>query len=137
MENTEIIYLLKTATYFKTIQVVKNKSTTTITDTVHNVVFSITWLPQYPKKFHCYFIDSNQKCWLTMGLNRLTLGGIDFDKSTLPADWDEDDLLIVNNNISIFTSQEDVLGRAMNYFSNYMDQFKPIEIETYFNLHKN
>lgn len=137
MQNIEIIDFLKTAPYYNTIQVIKNKNTTTIVDTVNNVVFSITYLPHYPKKIHCYFTNAENKTWLTMALHRLIISGLDFDKSTLPADWDEDDLLLLTNNVSFFTSQEEVLNKALNYFFNHVDQLQLTKSEIYFNLHKN
>ncbi|WP_445710524.1 hypothetical protein [Flavobacterium sp.] len=58
MENIEIINFLKEATYLDTIIVTKSNNTTTIIDTVNNVEFKSTYMPEYLKKFHCYFTNS-------------------------------------------------------------------------------
>jgi hypothetical protein len=124
MENMQIIKILETTTYKLPVEVTRNDRTTTIVNTNTKVVLSFTLSSTNPNKLHCYFKDQEDKCWTTVGLNRTILNNNDFDLTTLPEDWDQDDLLIMSNNKSILCNADYVLATGINYFAPYFDYVK-------------
>jgi hypothetical protein len=133
MEIKQLIAMLSTTNYKLPVEVTKNNRTNTIVDTSTKLVLSFTLSSINPDRLHCYFKDQDDKCWTTDGLNRTILNNNDFDIKTLPEDWDEDDLLVMNNNKSMLCNADYVLATGFNYFAPYFDYIK--NIQNGINLH--
>lgn len=134
MKNKKIIAYLKEASYHKNVQIEMYNATLTITDTLSNAMFSITNSATLPEKYHCYFINNEEICWFTSPIGRGVSSNRAFDITTLPYDWGSDDLLILNNNISFWSSPEQVLVESLNYFKIHIDLLKTYESGCYLHL---